>query len=300
MTDASTPPEPPIEHRTFGEPLLEIEDLHVTFGKKEVVHGASLTIRRGEVLSIVGESGSGKSVTAMALLSLLDKTGHVTGGSAMYDGKDLLKLRKSQLQRVRGGEIAMIFQEPGAAMNPVMSIGKQMVEAVQIHTGQRRKTACDTAVQWLYRTGLVDPEGVMRKYPHELSGGQLQRVMIAMALAGEPTLLIADEPTTALDVTTQAQILDLLLDLRDEHDLSLLFITHDLGVVAQIADTVAVMYDGRVLEWRDVFDLFDDPKHPYTRALLATKPVIGDRRARLSTITPEVRDLASQPQETIR
>ncbi|MDN6324809.1 MAG: ABC transporter ATP-binding protein [Corynebacterium sp.] len=280
------------------EPLLVVEDLTTVFalpdgGVRTAVDGVGFTVRRGEIRGVVGESGSGKSGTAMSLLRLVDEPGRIVGGDVRFDGTDVLTLDRSGLQRLRGSGIGVIFQEPGSALNPVLTVGDQVTESLRVHRDMSRREAHRAAVAWLARGGRRAPEALMSRYPHELSGGMLQRVMIAMALCAGPKLLIADEPSTALDVTTQAQILDLLLDLRDELGLAILFITHDLGVVARIADTVTVMYGGRVMEQTDVLTLFDNPSHPYTRALLATSPVIGRTVRRLPTIPEDVRRFAA-------
>ncbi|MGI6877162.1 ABC transporter ATP-binding protein [Microbacterium sp. gxy059] len=276
--------------------LLSVEDLATEFptesGPRVAVAGVTFDVAEGEVVSIVGESGSGKSVTALSLLRLVDDPGRITGGRVLFDGDDVLAMRRTALQRLRGDEVGMIFQEPIRSMNPVFTIGRQIIETLRAHTSLSKRAAYDRAISWLERVGLPNPERVMRAYPHELSGGMMQRAMIAMALCCEPRLLIADEPTTALDVTIQAQILDLLLDLCDETGMAILFITHDLGVVAQIADAVLVMYGGRIIERGDVLDIFDRPQHPYTEALLRTKPVLGQRAERLPVISEEVRRLA--------
>ena len=276
------------------EPLLTVRGLRTEFpapgGTRAVIDDVGFTVCRGEVVGLVGESGSGKSVTAMSLMRLVAEPGRIAGGSVRFADRDVLALRRSGLQRLRGGDIGMIFQEPMHSMNPVFTIGRQVIETLRAHESIGRREAYDRAVEWLDRVGLARPDRLMRSYPHELSGGMLQRAMIAMALCCRPRLLIADEPTTALDVTIQAQILDLLLDLRDETGMAMLFITHDLGVVAQVADSVLVMYGGRIVERGDVFSIFDDPQHPYTDALLRTKPVLGQRLDRLPTISEQVRE----------
>lgn len=280
-------------------PLLRVRDLGVGFpsddGVTEVVRDVGFDLHPGQVTALVGESGSGKSITAMSVLRLVDSPGKTLHGSIDFDGQDVLRLNKSGLQRLRGDQIGMIFQEPMHSLNPVFTIGKQIVETLREHKNLSKREASELAQSWLERVGLPDPGRVMTSYPHELSGGMLQRAMIAMALSCDPRLLIADEPTTALDVTIQAQILDLLLDLRDETGMAILFITHDLGVVAQVADRVLVMYNGRILERADVYELFERPRHPYTSALLATKPVRGQRLHRLPTITDDVREAAETP-----
>ncbi|HJA03925.1 MAG: ABC transporter ATP-binding protein [Microbacterium gubbeenense] len=273
-------------------PLLSVSNLTTRFGDRVVVDDVSFEVRPGEIASIVGESGSGKSVTSLSILRLVGEPGEIASGTIVFDGASVLDMKRTELQRLRGAGIGTIFQEPARSMNPVFTIGRQLIETLRAHLSISKREAYDRAVSWLDRVRLPDPDRVMSSYPHELSGGMMQRAMIAMALCLEPKLLIADEPTTALDVTIQAQILDLLLELRDELGMAILFITHDLGVVAQIADSVIVMYGGRILERADVFTLFDAPQHPYTDALLRTKPVLGHRAHRLATISDEVRRVA--------
>jgi peptide/nickel transport system ATP-binding protein len=262
-------------------PLLDVRDLEVSFparggGWAPVVRGVSLTAGRGEVVGLVGESGSGKSITALAVLGLVPPPGRVTGGVALLDGPggpaDLLKLDERALRRVRGGRIAMVFQEPATAFNPVYTIGFQIAEAVRAHRRISRREAREEAARLLERVAVPDARRRLDAYPHQLSGGQRQRAMIAMALAGGPELLLADEPTTALDVTLQAQILELLDELRRDLGLAVLLITHDLGVVAEACDRVVVMNAGRVVETAGVEELFRAPAHPYTRELLAALP----------------------------
>jgi ABC-type dipeptide/oligopeptide/nickel transport system ATPase component len=244
-----------------------------------VVCGVSLALRRGEILGLVGESGSGKSLTALAVLGLVPPPGRVTAGRVLLDGPggptDLLALPSRALRQVRGGRIGMVFQEPATAFNPVYTIGFQIVEAVRAHRRMPRRAALDEAVRLLDRVALPDPRRRLGDYPHQLSGGQRQRAMIAMALAGGPDLLLADEPTTALDVTLQAQILELLEDLRADLGLSVLLITHDMGVVAETCDRVVVMRAGRVVEEAGVEELFRAPVHPYTRELMAAVPKLA-------------------------
>jgi len=285
------------EALTREDPLVRVEELTVRFpvegGHRTVVDDVSFEVHAGEVLGIVGESGSGKSITSLSLLNLVDDPGEIVSGRVLLDGADVLKMRGTALQRVRGAEIGMIFQEPMRSLNPVFTIGKQLIETIRAHEDVKPADAYDRSVDWLRRVGLPNPERVMRSYPHEMSGGMLQRAMIAVALCCRPRLLIADEPTTALDVTIQAQIIDLLLDLRDETGMAMLFITHDLGVIAEVADSVLVMYGGHVVERGDVFSLFDDPQHPYTDALLKARPMPGQRLDRLPTISDEVRRIAA-------
>ncbi|MFE6735519.1 ABC transporter ATP-binding protein [Microbacterium sp. NPDC057650] len=280
----------------MGDLLVQVEDLSVRFptenGPRTVVDGVSFDLHAGEVLGIVGESGSGKSITSLSLLNLVDEPGEIFSGRVLLDGEDVLKMKGTALQKVRGSEIGMIFQEPMRSLNPVFTVGKQMIETIRAHESVSVGDAHDQSVEWLRRVGLPNPDRIMRAYPHEMSGGMLQRAMIAVALCCHPRVLIADEPTTALDVTIQAQIIDLLLDLRDETGMAMLFITHDLGVIAEVADSVLVMYGGHVVERGDVFSVFENPQHPYTDALLKARPMPGQRLDRLPTISDEVRRLA--------
>jgi peptide/nickel transport system ATP-binding protein len=247
-----------------------------------VVRGVSFTIGgggRGEILGLVGESGSGKTITSLAVLGLVPPPGRVTAGRILLEGTDLLALPPAEMRKVRGGRVAMVFQEPATALNPVYSIGFQIVEALRLHRRLTRREAREEAVRLLERVALPDARRRLDDYPHQLSGGQRQRAMIAMALAGRPDLLLADEPTTALDVTLQAQILELLMDLRDDLGLSVLLITHELGVVAETCDRVVVMKDGEAVESAGVNELFRSPAHPYTRELLSALPrlLVGER-----------------------
>ncbi|NCS73749.1 MAG: ABC transporter ATP-binding protein [Deltaproteobacteria bacterium] len=278
--------------------LLEIDDLTVAFATRHAtfsaVRGLSLGVERGEVVGLVGESGCGKSVTALACLRLLPRgVARITGGAIRFDSTDLLALSEGEMRRVRGNRIAMIFQEPMTALNPVFTIGAQVMEPLKIHLGLGRVAARARAAELLAQVGIAEPELRLRDYPHHLSGGQRQRVMIAMALACDPELLIADEPTTALDVTIQAQILALLARLQRQRGLAVLLITHDLGVVAQTADRVAVMYGGELVEHAATEPLFADPRHPYTRGLLASIPRPG--LARLTPIPGQVPALDRLP-----
>ena len=258
------------------EPLLSVEDLRVQFwtsrGAVYAVNGISFDVARGETLGIVGESGCGKSVTALAILGILPRAGRVPTGQAIFEGRNLFDLNDKQLRTIRGTEIALVFQEPMTALNPVFTIGNQIEETLMVHGVARGQAARTRAVELLDAVSIPEPQRRVKDYPHQLSGGLRQRALIALALACNPSLLIADEPTTALDVTIQAQILDLLRDLRKRLGLGLLLITHDLGVVAEMADRVAVMYAGRIVEEAPVRDLFRDPRHPYTRGLLGSIP----------------------------
>ncbi|MFI9814284.1 ABC transporter ATP-binding protein [Saccharothrix variisporea] len=259
----------------MSEPLLALHDVTVEFAGRPVVRDVTLSLAAGEVLAVVGESGSGKTVTAMSLLRLLPDNA-VISGSAVLDGRDLYRMSAAELRAVRGGRVGVVFQEPMSALNPVFTIGDQLVEAIRAHRPWSRSRARARAVELLALVGLSSPEQRLRAYPHELSGGQLQRVVIAMAVACEPALLIADEPTTALDVTVQAEIIDLLRDLRDRLEVAVLLITHDMGVVASLADRVAVMKDGEVVEQGAVEPLFASPQHPYTRELLSAVVSLSD------------------------
>ncbi len=280
--------------------LLQIENLQVHYpgvaGPVRAVDGLSFGLERGETYALVGESGCGKSATALAILRLVEP-GWIAGGRLWFEGRDLLELREREMRAIRGGRIGIVFQEPAAALNPVMRAGSQVAEALRIHKRLSRKAARAEAVRLLGVVALPDPERQARAYPHELSGGMMQRVMLAIALSCGPALLIADEPTTALDVTIQAQILALLRRLRAELQLTVLLITHDLGVVAENADRVGVMYAGRLVEEASVARLFAEPHHPYTRALLRSLPGGSGATAgrRLPTIPGSVPDPASPP-----
>jgi peptide/nickel transport system ATP-binding protein len=281
--------------------LLEVVDLRTSFdterGTVTAVDGVSFSVAPGEVVGIVGESGCGKSVTAESILQLLEPSSTRYSGQILFSGEDLLSLGEDALRKVRGKRISMIFQDPMSALNPVFTIGDQLTEAILAHERLGKRRARASAIDLLKKTGIPEPERRMRQYPHQLSGGQRQRVMIAMALSCDPELLIADEPTTALDVTTQAQILKLLIELKDEFDAGILFITHDLGVVAEICDRVVVMYLGEVVEYTDVHTLFDNPAHPYTRGLMASTPdVEANPNADLPIIPGSVPTLHHVPQ----
>lgn len=271
------------------KPLLEVKDLEVSFfqGKRQTActDRVSFEVNPGEILCLVGESGCGKSITALSILGLLSRAGRVTNGQILYQGRDLLLLREKELDDIRGREIAMIFQDVMYSLNPVFTIGSQLTEVIRRHLHHSREQARALSVELLQKTGIPQPETVMRKYPHQLSGGMRQRVMIAMALACKPRLLIADEPTTALDVTIQLQIMQLLRRLRDETGMAILLITHDIGVVAEMADRVVVMYAGQCVEKAETRQLLENPAHPYTQALLRAVPgVHDDRRERLASI----------------
>ncbi|MEM9386484.1 MAG: ABC transporter ATP-binding protein [Pseudomonadota bacterium] len=260
---------------TPGGGELLVSDLSVTFDQGvRAVDEVSFALRPGEVVGLVGESGSGKSVTSLALLGLLPQRGCTVSGSIRYDGRELVGASEKELRPLRGGEIAMVFQEPMTALNPVFTIASQLRTVIRRHRGLRGKEATQLAQEVLARTGLPDPKASLKQYPHEMSGGMRQRVMIAMALACRPRLLVADEPTTALDVTTQAQVLAQLRELQRDDGLGLLLITHDLGVVAQLCDRVLVMYEGRILESQTVEALFERPEHAYTKSLIEATPRI--------------------------
>lgn len=261
--------------------LLDVQDLSVAFRTDNrqlntVVDHVSFHVDPGEILCIVGESGCGKSVTSLAIMNLLSRNGQVTGGNIYFDGQELTFLTEKELDRIRGSKMSMIFQDALTSLNPVFTVGRQLTESLRIHLGLTKDDAAERAVDLLRKAGLPDPETMMKKYPHQLSGGQRQRVMIAIALSCGPKLLIADEPTTALDVTIQAQIMKLTRDLVHELNMSMILITHDLGLVAEMADRVMVMYAGQVVETTDVFTLFNAPAHPYTKALLGSVPSIYD------------------------
>ena len=263
-------------------PLLEVENLHVAFGAFKAVDGVSLSLDAGEVLGIVGESGSGKSVAALALMGLIDAPGRVHATRLSFDGRNLLAMREKERRQLLGRDIAMIFQDPVASLNPCFTVAFQLMETLRIHEGGSQRELRARALQLLRDVEIPDAESRLDAYPHQLSGGMSQRVMVAMAIACKPRLLIADEPTTALDVTIQAQMLALLLKLQRERGMALVLITHDLGVVAEVAQRVAVMYAGHVVETASVPQLFDAPRHPYTEALLSALPEhnIGQRRLR--------------------
>ena len=279
--------------------LLDVRDLRTSFfldrGEARAVDGVSFALDAGRVLGLVGESGCGKSVTALSLMRLVPPPGRIVGGEVRFDGRDLLALPERAMREVRGAGLAMIFQEPMSSLNPVFTVGSQIAEALRLHRPVSRRRAWERAVELLDEVGIAEPARRARDYPHQLSGGMRQRVMIAMAISCEPRVLLADEPTTALDVTIQAEILDLLHALRERRGMALLLITHDLGVVAQQADEVAIMYAGRIVEHGSVLDIFDDPLHPYTQALFRSIPGIDGRRERLEAIPGQVPDVLRLP-----
>ncbi len=281
-------------------PLLEIKGLRTSFytrdGVVRAVDGIDFHVERGEIMGLVGESGCGKSVTSLSIMGLVAGSGRVEGGEILFDGKDLRLLKPDEMRKLRGDRISMIFQQPQSSLNPVHDVGSQIAEVLEIHRGMKKDAARQRALELLRMVGIPDPERRLKSFPHEMSGGMAQRAMIAMALACEPELLIADEPTTALDVTIQAQILDLIRNLRDQIGTAVILITHDLGVVAEMCDRVAVMYAGEIVEQADVSTLFRVPRHPYTRGLIASIPLLGDVREELSVIPGNVPNLIDLPQ----
>jgi oligopeptide/dipeptide ABC transporter ATP-binding protein len=279
--------------------LLEVRHLKTYFytqdGVVKAVDGVDFSVRRGEVLGLVGESGCGKSVTSLSVLRLIGQPGRIVEGEIIFDGQDLLRLPEAEMVHVRGNRISMIFQQPQSALNPVYRVGGQIAEVLDIHKNLKREAGARRAVELLQMVGIPDADQRAQAFPHELSGGMAQRVMIAMALACAPELLIADEPTTALDVTIQAQILDLMRDLRAKTDTAIILITHDLGVIAEMAERVAVMYAGRVVEEAEVETLFAHPLHPYTQGLIGSIPVLGSVKERLEVIPGVVPNLVDLP-----
>jgi len=282
-----------------SEPLLDVKNLVTRFytdaGVVHAVDGVDFTVQRGEVFSLVGESGCGKSVTGLSILRLIDAPGKIVEGEIRFAGRSLLDLSEKDMEDLRGSRLSMIFQQPLSCLNPVFTVGGQVAEVLEIHRKMKKDEAAEMAVSLLHQVGIPDPESKTNAYPHEMSGGQAQRVMIAMALALNPELLIADEPTTALDVTIQAQILDLMREMIRTRDTGVILITHDLGVVAEMADRVAVMYAGRIVEQGSASALFDKPLHPYTQGLAASVPVLGQVKDRLETIPGVVPDLIDLP-----
>jgi oligopeptide/dipeptide ABC transporter ATP-binding protein len=286
----------------MNSPILEVRNLSTHFstraGEVKAVNKVSFQIERGSTLALVGESGSGKSVTSLSIMRLIQPPGRIASGEVLFEGRDLISLDDEEMRKLRGREIAMIFQDPMTSLNPVFTVGNQIAEVIRLHEGISGGRAWAKAVEMMQRVRIPDPDRRAADYPHQLSGGMRQRVMIAMALACNPKLLIADEPTTALDVTIQAEILDLLTSLKREFELTLLLITHDLGVVAETADRIAVMYAGQIVEEASAHDLFHAPRHPYTEGLLRSVPrltVEGIRQSRLQTIEGTVPSLIDLP-----
>lgn len=279
--------------------LLNIKGLKTYFftedGVVQAVNGVDFTIREGEIMGLVGESGSGKSVTSLSIMRLLGASGKIVAGEVFFRDSDLVKLTEEDMVKMRGNQMSMIFQQPTSCLNPVFQIGTQVAEVLEIHHKINKEDAWKQAVEMFRKVGIPDPERRAKSFPHEISGGQAQRVMIAMALACMPDLLIADEPTTALDVTIQAQILDLMRRLRTETGTSILLITHDMGVIAEMCDNVAVMYAGQIVEYTDVNTLFEEQLHPYTEGLLAAIPVLGEVRDSLAVIPGSVPNLIDLP-----
>jgi peptide/nickel transport system ATP-binding protein len=277
----------------MAKKLVEFRNLkthfHTSDGIVKAVDDVSFIIREGETLCVVGESGCGKSVTAMSLMRLIETPpGEIAGGEILFEGKDILKMSKREMSFIRGNEISIIFQEPMSSLNPVLTIGEQIAEPIMLHLMMSRKEARVKAIELIEMVGIPRADKIYESFPHELSGGMRQRVMIAIALSCNPKLLIADEPTTALDVTIQAQILDLMRDIKDKLNTSIMLITHDLGVVAEMADYVVVMYAGKVIEEAPVLELFKEPKHPYTQGLLKAKPIMNQEQDRLYSIPGQV------------
>ncbi len=281
-------------------PLLKVRDLQTSFftpaGEVKAVNGVSFNLERGKVLGIVGESGSGKSVTAYSIMQILASTGKIVGGSIKLDGQELVGAGEKVMKTVRGNKISIIFQDPMTSLNPTYTIGRQLMEAILLHTDRDRKQAWDRAVEMLRLVNVNEPEKRMKQYPFEFSGGMRQRVMIAMALACEPDILIADEPTTALDVTIQAQILELMKSLQEELGMAIIMITHDLGVVAQLCDEVIVMYAGSICEQGTAEEIFYNPRHEYTKGLMRSIPTAGTAGTKLHPITGTPIDLLNMPQ----
>lgn len=275
-----------------SQPVVQVKNLETTFfmksGPFRAVNNISYDIHHGQTLGIVGESGCGKSVTSFSLMRLIERPGQVTGGQVLLNGKDLLKLSEPEMQDVRGGEMAMIFQEPMTALNPVLTIGYQIDEQILRHKKVSPAEAKARSIEMLKLVGIPSPEDRYDNYPHQLSGGMRQRAMIAMSLSCEPKFLIADEPTTALDVTIQAQILELIQTLQEKLNMTVQFITHDLGVISEISDQVLVMYGGQACERADTIEIFNNPRHPYTAALIKSRPSLGHRSRRLMTIEGSV------------
>jgi oligopeptide/dipeptide ABC transporter ATP-binding protein len=286
-------------HMRSDTPLLEVKGLRTSFytrdGVVRAVDGIDFHVDRGEIMGLVGESGCGKSVTSLSLLRLIPPPGRIEAGQIIFDGRNLLDVSGEEMRKIRGDRISMIFQQPTSSLNPVWDVGRQIAEVLELHRNMKGKAARARALDLLKMVGIPDPQRRLDSFPHEMSGGMAQRVMIAMALACEPELLIADEPTTALDVTIQAQILDLIRGLREQTGTAVILITHDLGVVAEMCDRVAVMYAGEIVEQADTVALFREPRHPYTRGLINSIPVLGDTRDDLMVIPGNVPNLIDLP-----
>ena len=280
--------------------MLEVNNLHTSFftgaGEVKAVNGVSFTLEKGKVLGIVGESGSGKSVTAYSIMQILEKTGKIVDGSIKFNGQELVGAGEKVMKTIRGNKISIIFQDPMTSLNPTYTIGHQLMEAIVLHTNRNKKQAYERAVEMLRLVNVNEPEKRMNQYPYEFSGGMRQRVMIAMALACEPDVLIADEPTTALDVTIQAQILELMQSLQEELGMAIIMITHDLGVVAQMCDEVIVMYAGSICEQGTADEIFYNPKHEYTKGLMRSIPTVDSDGGRLQPITGTPIDLLNMPE----
>jgi len=283
----------------MSNPLLQVKNLSTSFnvdsGEVRAVNGISFNLEKGKVLGIVGESGSGKSVTAYSIMRILVEPGRITGGEILFDEEDIVKYSKKQMRTFRGEKVSIIFQDPMTSLNPTYTIGNQLREAILLHTDRTREQANARALEMLQLVGVNEPEKRLKQYPHELSGGMRQRVMIAMALACEPDILIADEPTTALDVTIQAQILELMKDLQKKLGMAIIMITHDLGVIADMCDEIIVMYAGRVCERGTVDEIFYNPKHEYTKGLLRSIPKLDSKNQRLVPIEGSPVDLTNMP-----
>ena len=281
------------------EHLLSVQDLHTTFttdnGEVQAVNGVSFNLEEGKVLGIVGESGSGKSVTAYSVMQILAENGRIAGGKILFKGEDITKWNEKQMAHFRGSKCSIIFQDPMTSLNPVFSVGNQLLEAITLHTDKKGAAARDRALEMLKLVGINEPEKRLKQYPFELSGGMRQRVMIAMALACEPDILIADEPTTALDVTIQAQILELMLDIQKKLGMAIIMVTHDLGVIAEMCDEIIVMYGGRVCERGTADEIFYNPCHEYTKGLLRSIPSVGGAKERLSPIEGSPINMLNMP-----
>lgn len=280
--------------------LLQVEELQTEFTrdkqKTRILHGVNFHINEGEVLGLVGESGCGKSLTSLSIMRLFQgTTGEITNGNIYFNDLDLVNLSDYEMRKLRGKQMAMIFQDPMTSLNPVMKIGKQLTEPILVHLKLSKSEAREHAIAMLTKVGIARPDEIIDEYPHQLSGGMRQRVMIAMAMSCNPNLLIADEPTTALDVTIQAQILELMKKLQKDEKMSILLITHDLGVVAEMCDRVVVMYAGKVVEEASVYDLFENPKHPYSKGLISSVPKLGEKKDKLDSIKGNVPNPSNMP-----